>query len=51
MPPPIVRGPMFPAFGGRGTERAPIAPAAGRELLNTGPRPALPIVGRGAPFI
>lgn len=50
---PMLREPKFPAFGGRGTERGPNAPAIGlefvspgRELLNAGPRFAFPIAGR-----
>ena len=54
---PIEREPKFPALGGRGTERAPIAPVIGLELglellnpglelLNAGPRFALAIPGR-----
>jgi hypothetical protein len=57
---PMLRDPKFPAFGGRGTERAPIEPFIvlellnpglellnpGLELLNAGPRFVLPIAGR-----
>lgn len=54
---PIEREPGLPAFGGRGTEREPMAPAIGLELdlellkpglelLNAGPRFTFAIPGR-----
>jgi hypothetical protein len=45
--PSMLRGPRLPAFGGRGTERAPIALVAGRELLNAAPRLVLLIAPPG----
>lgn len=47
----MLRDPKFPAFGGRGTDRAVMVGLEllnpGRELLNAGPRFTDPIEGRG----